>query len=80
MLVLDVMFFCMNLFMFLEILWSLEGFVADLNRKVRPDHGGGNDWRRTSQRWGLRGVWTMYVVSTGGLGDKKAWQYLEGDL
>jgi hypothetical protein len=30
MLVLDMMFFCMNLFMFLEILWSLERFVADL--------------------------------------------------
>jgi hypothetical protein len=30
MLVLDMMFFSVDLFMFLEILWTLEGFAADL--------------------------------------------------
>jgi hypothetical protein len=33
MLVLDMMCLCVNLFMFLEVLWSLERFLADLERR-----------------------------------------------
>ena len=37
MFVLDMMCLCMNLFMFLEVLWSLEWLLADLEHRISPN-------------------------------------------
>lgn len=57
-LVLEMMFFGMNLFMLLEVLRSFEGLFAYLKSDKGQVGWAGGIMGRTSQTWGLSGVCT----------------------
>ena len=60
MLVLYMMGLCVNLLVFLEVLWSLEWLFADLQcQAMRTSRDARVKGGTTSQMWGFNGVWTI---------------------